>query len=471
MPANSTNTVYELPLPEERAAAVPVAGRAQSLDVPLLYENIRWFCSLRWSVIAVITVYGLMDWTGTLSSHLELRRSNNWPFLISGILLAANLFFLRHARSKAPARALHNLWSQIVLDLLMLTIVVHYVGSQVTYVGFAYLFHIVLACVFLPRRHSLLVTGMAATLYILCITSEILGWVEPSSLFVQPTPTGSTAIQVGSALGIWVVIWYLVSHLSRIVRERDFTFAQTNQRLEAALVERSQHMLHTTHELKSPFAAIHLNAQLLLEGAYGALSDQATEVVERMVARCKRLSREIQDMLQLANLQSIGQGATNAVGQIDLKELLEWILYRFNIIAQERKVTLQKDLQSASVIMVDDHLHMLIENLLSNAIFYSRLGGTVSVTCRAGDQGCHVLTIQDEGIGIASEKLPHVFEDYYRAKEAVKHYTESSGLGLAIVRHIAQINRIRVRVESQLGVGTQFVLYFPMIDRTHHRQS
>ncbi|NQV34441.1 MAG: HAMP domain-containing histidine kinase [Phycisphaeraceae bacterium] len=358
------------------------------------------------------------------------------------------------------------------MDLLMLTIVVHYVGSQVTYVGFAYLFHIVLACVFLPRRYSLLVTGMAAMLYVLCITSEILGWAEPSSLFVQqPTPTGSTAIQVGSALGIWVVIWYLVSHLSRIVRERDFTLAQTNQRLEAALVERSQHMLHTTHELKSPFAAIHLNAQLLLEGAYGALSEQATEVVQRIVARCKRLSREIQDMLQLANLQSIGQGATNAVGQIDLQEVLELILYRFNIIAQERQVTLKKDLQSASVIMVDDHLHMLIENLLSNAIFYSRSGGTVSVTCRAGDQGSHVLTIQDEGIGIASKKLPHVFEDYYRAKEAVKHYTESSGLGLAIVRHIAQINRIRVRVESQLGVGTQFVLYFPMNDRTHHSQS
>ena len=76
MPATSIETVYELPLPEERTEATPGVERAQSLPVPLLYENIRWFCSLRWLVIAVITVYGLMDWTGTLPSHLGLRRSN-----------------------------------------------------------------------------------------------------------------------------------------------------------------------------------------------------------------------------------------------------------------------------------------------------------------------------------------------------------------------------------------------------------
>jgi len=72
-----------------------------------------------------------------------------------------------------------------------------------------------------------------------------------------------------------------------------------------------------------------------------------------------------------------------------------------------------------------------------------------------------IVTVEDEGIGIPAEKLPRIFDDYYRTEEAVRHNRDSTGLGLAIVRHVATSHGIRVQVESAPGCGTRFTLRFP----------
>ena len=109
------------------------------------------------------------------------------------------------------------------------------------------------------------------------------------------------------AIGIWLVVWYLASHLSSMVRRRDLELTETNARLVAAQEERARHMLATTHQLKAPFAAIYSNAQLLLQGYCGDVPDEALQVIQRITSRSRRLTTEIQEMLQLANLSSTSQ--------------------------------------------------------------------------------------------------------------------------------------------------------------------
>jgi signal transduction histidine kinase len=103
----------------------------------------------------------------------------------------------------------------------------------------------------------------------------------------------------------------------------------------------------------------------------------------------------------------------------------------------------------------------LFVNLLSNAVIYSDENGQVHISCRPAPDSGPIVTIADQGIGIPADKLPHIFEEHYRTKEAVRHNKESSGLGLAIVRNVAEMYRIRVRVESRPGFGTKFELTFP----------
>jgi signal transduction histidine kinase len=103
---------------------------------------------------------------------------------------------------------------------------------------------------------------------------------------------------------------------------------------------------------------------------------------------------------------------------------------------------------------------MLLLNLLSNAVIYSNRGNRVQVRCLPGAGNGPIVTIEDQGIGIPAEKLPRIFEEYYRTAEAVRHNKESTGLGLAIVRRVAETHGIQIRVESAAGVGTKFILGF-----------
>jgi signal transduction histidine kinase len=227
-------------------------------------------------------------------------------------------------------------------------------------------------------------------------------------------------------------------------------------------------MLHTTHELKAPFTAIEANMQLLSKGHCGVLSDDAIVVVRRVSERCRRLGTEIQEMLQLANLHSANGNSAEWV-DLDLAEVLNWCIGQVRQTAEEHGIIIECNVQPARVVGVEDHLKMLFSNLLANAVVYSREGGRVQVESAHGSDG-YTVTIQDSGIGIQSEKLPRIFDEYYRTKEAVRHNKRSTGLGLAIVRHIAEAQRIRVRVESLPGSGTKFVIRFASLCETSHNE-
>jgi two-component system sensor histidine kinase VicK len=105
---------------------------------------------------------------------------------------------------------------------------------------------------------------------------------------------------------------------------------------------------------------------------------------------------------------------------------------------------------------------MLFDNLLTNAVHYSHDGGAVEVTCRRQAEGVAQVVIRDHGIGIPAEKLPHIFEEFYRTREAARHNKASTGLGLAIVRDVARMGGIQVQVESGLSRGTRVTLTIPM---------
>ncbi len=238
-----------------------------------------------------------------------------------------------------------NLWGQIVLDLVILTAVVHFAGSLETYVAFAYLFHIVLACIFFSPPRSLAVTLLACVLYAACVARSSRACCPPAA-YTPATPCGTItsspgalALDVLGAVGIWLVVWYLASALSALVRERDHQLAVTNSQLAAAQQERTRHMLRTTHELKSPFAAIHANTQLLLGGHCGELPEAAVKVATRISGRCRRLATEIQEMLQLANLQS-GSGQIPHWEAVDLGRLVDAAVAQQRPLAEERAVTI-----------------------------------------------------------------------------------------------------------------------------------
>jgi len=465
--------VYQLPGRDARAKADPGAP-AMGDDglLPLLRENAVWFCRLRWVVVGVLTAAGVAALFPRFPVFAAVSVHPLWPFTAATIVGALNLWFSRQVRrlQTFPLRrgSVHrHLWLQIGADLVVLTVVLHGLGGGLISAQFMYLFHIILACIVFPARESLAVVGLAAGLQLLSLGFKSapslqavvpLAWRREPAL--DPAVNAMLLYETGVMLLIWGVIWYLASELSRRLRRRDRELALTNRRLEASLEERTAHMLQTTHQLKAPFAAIHAHAQLLLTGHCGDLTETARSAADRISVRCLALSRQIQEMLQLANLRSKGQ-STPAREALDLSALVDAAVNRVEPAARQRQITFRKHLRPLTVHAVRDHLAMLFDNLIGNAVSYSFDGGMVSILCRAGRNRTGIVSVRDRGIGIPEDKLPRVFDDYFRTDQAVRHNRASTGLGLAIVRHVARDTGITLQVRSSPGWGSRFTAFVP----------
>ncbi len=437
----------------------------------LLIEHIFWFCRFRWIAIAVLLLFGTLSNVPGLFDHLRLQTDLRWPFSIAVIAAILNTIFVTHAnrlRSADPGRGLLiNMWSQILLDLILLTVVVHFFGSLDTVIPFAYLFHIVLSCIFFTRLQSLFVIVFSSYLFMTCVALESSGMLSVSSIFSNPSLTDKSipnqwmiVMHVAMILAIWFVVWYLVSYISNLVRVRDYELCTTNQRLKEAQEEKSKHLLRLTHELKAPFAAIDANIQVIQKGHCGVLPAKAMELLERISARSRKLGDVIQVMLQLANLRKMSTETTR-MEAYDLAEIIRWCIGQLQPAAEKQGVKIDTELQSVQVNANEDCLKMLFLNLISNAIIYSHYDGDVKVVCRAGAGGGAAVSVEDHGIGIKAEKINKIFDEYYRTDEAVLHNKNSNGLGLAIVKHVAQTHRLAVRVASAPDIGTRFEIQFP----------
>lgn len=440
---------------------------------PARVGDVFWLIRLRWLVTAAFLVAAIAGWTAgdsLMAGGIDLPARAF--FTVAVILALANGAFClqapRKARDEVQAHqaAGRHLLLQVAVDLILLGVTVNLVGSVETLICAVYLFHNALACIFFTTRVSLAVVLAGSASYVGIVLLEFKGWIESHSVFTEakfrmamydePLVLGAW---LASFVGISLTMWYLVSTLAGRVRERDAQLEQANRALMEMAEERERHMLHVTHELKAPFAAIQANTQLLQKGYCGELPPEAHAVVEKIDVRCQKLSSQIKEMLQLANLRSTVAANAERV-QVDLAELSQRVVDGLTAAAAARSVTIHTTLEPVQVTGVPDHLHMLLTNILSNAIAYSFEGGEVRYRCGENNGNAEVV-ISDNGIGIAAEHLPRIFEEYFRTNAAVQHNRLSTGLGLAIARQVAESHGLTIRVASEQGRGTTFTIQFP----------
>lgn len=115
----------------------------------------------------------------------------------------------------------------------------------------------------------------------------------------------------------------------------------------------------------------------------------------------------------------------------------------------------------------EDKLRQIFMNLLSNAINYTHDGGSVKVTVVNGHKAdgteTVVFTVSDTGMGIPRKDLPRIFERFYRVDKARSRSSGGTGLGLSIVKHLVELHRGSITVESDLGIGSSFILELPLL--------
>src|SRR5215212_6445481 len=230
----------------------------------------------------------------------------------------------------------------------------------------------------------------------------------------------------------------------------------------ARLFQQSDLIAEFVHELRTPLASLSTATYLLLRPEMSR--EQRDQIVNNIHNETLRLNSLASSFLDLARLES---------GRVQFRKTrfsVADLIYECRDVmmskAQETNIQIRVDVPNEMPLMEADRdkLKQVLLNLLSNSIKYNRSNGSVIIsgTFDASDIS---ITIQDTGMGIPEESIPHLFEKFYRVREHEGKAT-GTGLGLSICKQIVQGHNGRIEVKSKIGVGTSFTIHLPRVART-----
>jgi two-component system phosphate regulon sensor histidine kinase PhoR len=221
---------------------------------------------------------------------------------------------------------------------------------------------------------------------------------------------------------------------------------------------RKDFVANISHELRTPLAAIQGYTETLLAGALDE-TENKRKFLEIIAAHTERISNLSADLLTLSDIEA--ERTPALAERISALELAETAMEMVAAHAAKEKV--QVYLGDAEDIYISGQkarLERALANLLMNGINYNHPGGEVRIDVRRLGATARI-SVTDNGIGIASQEIPRIFERFYRVDKARSRQTGGTGLGLSIVRNAVERAGGSITVDSQLGVGSVFTLEFP----------
>ncbi|MDD5093199.1 MAG: ATP-binding protein [Dehalococcoidia bacterium] len=237
------------------------------------------------------------------------------------------------------------------------------------------------------------------------------------------------------------------------------SFDSMLNRLESAFEQQGRFVADAAHELRTPLAT--LRASLNVVGADpNATTEHYREMSLTLERALTRLQRLVDDLLLLATEERFLPDTP-----IVLEPLLEEALLDLKPLADQHSVNLKltSNTSGDGLMTRGDSglLRRVFQNLLENGIRYNRSGGEVAVNVSEEGEWA-MIVIEDSGIGIAPEHLPHIFERFYRADGSRARNSGGAGLGLSIAAYAVGLHKGQIEVKSTVGVGTTFIVKLPL---------
>ena len=430
-----------------------------------LFHRLGWFIRLRW--LAGLGCTGVILFARhAMGVDAPMRK------LVGTILfvlvynafcaLAVRVIHLSQPVSRRSVVLFANV--QIALDLVALSLLLHFAGGVENFFLVFYIFHMVIACELLSRTNAMLQATLAAGLFNAVAWLEAFGVashvhldpIVPRELYKNRLFVFEVSFVLTATLYITV---YLAGSISARLRQREREIEQANLSLRSLDKQKSFFMRKASHEMRAPLAAMQSLLQAAQVSPGGGLSHQQHDLIQRADNRAAGLLMLVDELLRYSRLRAAtGLGRRETV---PLSDLARKVVDLFAPMAEERKIDLRAESGRAVVDGDEEGLEELVTNLVSNAVRYTPEGGSVFV--RTASDAKHVrLEVSDTGIGIEPQELPHIFEEFHRSSRAKSFEPSGAGLGMAIAKWVVEMHRGEIRVESTPGVGTTFRVTLPI---------
>jgi signal transduction histidine kinase len=249
----------------------------------------------------------------------------------------------------------------------------------------------------------------------------------------------------------------------------------TKTRELAALTEAVNHMAQSlgkqenlrrqlttdvAHELRTPLSALSTHLEMMTEGVWEATRERLQNCYEEI----ERITALVADLEKLSQIED--GNLRLQISETDLKEIAEAVAENFASESARKNIMLTVEGENVKTQADEGRIKQVITNLISNAIKYTPEGGEVKITTKiksAKNPGepagkIAVLTVEDDGIGIDPEDLPHIFERFYRTDKSRNRKTGGAGIGLTIAKSIITAHKGTIKAESKNGAGARFVV-------------
>lgn len=357
----------------------------------------------------------------------------------------------------------------IAIDFLCLTVAIWLVGgSQSPFQAF-FIFHVIIASVLLSPRATFgyalfgyaLFAGLVIGTWIGCIPAHYPAGAVP--LATGEAPDGRYIVTVLTVQGLLVTFSaLLLTYLMRLLRDGARQLRETARELDSLSKQRRDFLQLALHNLRAPVGAVSMLMSNLQGGYGGTLSEQQRAWVDRSQHRLSELTAFLRDLESLALLEA---GDLDKYMQpVDLRGLLESVVEENRDLAQQHRhmLTLETEDGLRPVRGVPRLIREAVVNFITNAIKYTLDGGRITV--RALNRGGQVrVEVVDTGVGIPPEDLQRLFQEFVRVHRthAAVAKVPGSGLGLVIVRRIAEAHGGRIEARSEVNKGSVFALELP----------
>jgi signal transduction histidine kinase len=475
----------------DRIPAIEDAERTPEEET--LVMRLRVFTNMRWfAILGVITV--------TLVARYVFHIG--FPplpaYIICVFIVLYNLVLIQQVRGLGklppelviPRVRLYG-YVHILLDMFILTVLLHFTGGIENPFIFFFVFHIVLASIGLNYRIVYLLSTIAIVMVSLMVSLEYTGIIPHVNLegFVQPTryQQGSRILGELAALGVLLYgTTYVTTSVAgelrkrqrqvvalreRLLKEKTGELARASDEIAKLEEERSRFLRFigiAAHDLKAPLTAIQGFLWVMLGGFAGEISEKQKNMLERSTRRISELLTLISDLLDIPRIET-GQ-IVQEMKEVSLRQAIKHSLEGQRSLAQEKGIRIKVELPEGlpKIKGSASRLQQVINNLVNNAINYTPEG---TITIRVQEKANHLLVeVMDTGIGIPPDDIPKLFEDFFRASNVE---AKGTGLGLSITRRIVEAHGGKIWVESpcpESKTGCKFSFTIPKISKAKRRQ-
>jgi len=451
-----------------------------------LLMRLRVFVTMRW-----LAVIGVVVATLVASRVFNINLSTVPVYIVCGLIALYNLGLfiqLRNIRYREPgsvirqARNYSNL--HIFLDLVALTVILHFTGGIENPFVFFYVFHIVLASIALNYRIVYIAATAALLMVCLLVSLEFAGIIPHINLagFVDPTLYRKISYVIAVLVALASILYgttYMATAISGELRKRQRQVVNLQERLiaeKSVQLEKAQQELAkleeertrflrflgiAAHDLKAPLSAIQGFLWNMLGGFGGSLNDRGKHMLERSSIRITELLTLISDLLDIPRIET-GQ-LVSEMKEISLHEVITTCVDSHISTATKKGLGFKIEVPEAlpTVSGSGPRLQQVLNNLIGNGIKYTSEG---AITLRVNETERDVrVDVIDTGIGIPPEEVNKVFDDFFRGSNVE---TQGTGLGLSIAKRIVEAHGGKIWCESpcsETNNGSKFTFTLPKI--------